>query len=42
MDIIGDEEFNLKRDAIALFHDESQTGLIYWNGSKYIYIHQGG
>ena len=40
-DILDDEMIALERDAIALYHDDYRTGLIYWNGEKYIYIHQG-
>jgi hypothetical protein len=39
---LGAKEWTLKRPALNLENpDASAGGLIYWNGKKYIWIHQG-
>ena len=40
-DIIGSKTVNLTRPAIDVEDMEIAGGLIYWDGHKYIWIHQG-
>lgn len=41
-DIDGEEEVLLKNPAISIRQSEGSGGLIYFNGEKFIWIHQGG
>lgn len=41
VDIIGSKIMNLARPAIDVEDMEIAGGLIYWDGHKYIWIHQG-
>ena len=41
-DIKGDEEVLLINPAISIRQSEGSGGLIYFNGEKFIWIHQGG
>jgi len=44
-DILGSRKFKLIRPAIFIYDEEdgepNSGGIIYWNGKKYIWIHQG-
>jgi hypothetical protein len=40
-DITGSKIVNIERPAIEVEDMEIAGGLIYWNGHKYIWIHQG-
>ena len=41
-DIDGEEEVLLENPAISIRQSEGSGGLIYFNGEKFIWIHQGG
>jgi hypothetical protein len=40
-DIIGDNVIQLKNISLFMYEEEGTTGLLTWNGKKYIYIHTG-
>jgi hypothetical protein len=40
-DIDGEREVILENPAISIREDEGSGGLIYYNGSKFVWIHQG-
>jgi hypothetical protein len=41
-DIDGEEEVLLENPAISIRQSEGSGGLIYFNGEKFVWIHQGG
>ena len=41
-DIKGTQEVKLDHAAISIREDEDSGGLIYYNGEKFVWIHQGG
>jgi hypothetical protein len=41
-DIDGEEEVLLENPAISIRQSEGSGGLIYFNGEKFIWVHQGG
>jgi len=40
-DIIEPKEIKLKNIALAMHEEEGTSGLLTWNGEKYVYIHTG-
>jgi hypothetical protein len=40
-DVAGSKEIKLERTAISIWEDEGSGGLIYFDGKKFIWIHQG-
>jgi hypothetical protein len=40
-DVAGGREIKLDRPAISIWQEEGSGGLIYFNGRKFIWIHQG-
>lgn len=40
-DVAGGREIKLDRPAISLWQEEGSGGLIYFNGRKFVWIHQG-
>jgi hypothetical protein len=40
-DVDGEREISLERPAIKMREEEGSGGLIYFNGKKFIWIHQG-
>ncbi|MBT1698885.1 hypothetical protein KK083_18470 [Fulvivirgaceae bacterium PWU4] len=40
-DVAGGREIKLERPAISLWQEEGSGGLIYFNGRKFVWIHQG-
>lgn len=40
-DIVGGKEVPLRRPGIEVKDEVGTGGIIYWDGQKYIWIHQG-
>ncbi|MBL3656660.1 hypothetical protein [Fulvivirga sediminis] len=40
-DVLGEKKIKLENDAISIREEECSVGLLYFNGTEFIWIHQG-